>query len=131
MTKIVYTDQETFEEPVIEVDDRLSESQITAAIGHDDWDYVIADVPVAQAMKPQKGMVAAAAIALLPLLILPVSAEWQSQWPTAWAEVNNTRYLIPYFPGKRLIGNDCYFLGSDGSLRSDGPSNQAGECSEG
>lgn len=63
MTKIVYTDQETFEEPVIEVDDRLSESQITAAIGHDDWDYVIADVPVAQAMKPQKGMVAAAAIA--------------------------------------------------------------------
>lgn len=133
MKKIVYTDPKTFEEPVIEVDDRLSESQITSAVGHDDWDYAIGDVPVTHALKPKKGIVAVASvIALLPFFILPVSAEWQSQWKTGWAEVNNTRYLIPYFPGKRLIDDSCYYLWSDGSLRSDGSPNQGdGKCNEG
>ncbi|PZO47227.1 MAG: hypothetical protein DCF15_19290 [Phormidesmis priestleyi] len=131
MAKIVYTDQETFEEPVIEVDDRLSESQITATIGHDDWDYVIADVPVTHAMKPKKGMVAAAAaIALLPLLILPVSAEWQSRWRTEWVDVENGRYEVPYFPGKRKISGRCYFIHLD-SLQSEEPDAASGECYEG
>lgn len=132
MTRIVYTDQTAFKGPVIEVKDGLSETEITSIVGHDDWDYVIEGSVLAAQTELCKALAAViSAIALLPLLILPASAKWQSQWPTAWAEINNTRYLIPYFPGKRLVGDTCYFLTLDGSLRSDGPSNQAGECPEG
>ncbi len=87
MAKIVYTDQKTFEEPVIEVKEELSESQITKIVGHDDWDYVADDVSVTAIVKLEKPVIAVVSvIALLSLLILPVSAEWQSRWKTLHSE---------------------------------------------
>lgn len=127
----MYTDPKTFEEFVIEVDDKLSESQITEMIGHDDWDYVADDVPVTHTLKLKKGIAAvASALALLPLLILPVSAEWRSPWPIEWMEVENTFYRVPHFPGKRKIRDECYFIHL-GSLQSEAPDEESGECNEG
>lgn len=40
---IVYTDQKTFEEPIVPVPDHLDEKQITEVVGHDDWDYALSD----------------------------------------------------------------------------------------
>lgn len=115
----------------VEVDDGLSESQITEIVGHDDWDYVPDDVPVTHVVKPKKGIAAVASvIVLLPLLILPVSAEWQSQWRTEWVDVENGRYEVPYFPGKREISGRCYFIHL-GSLQSEAPNAESGECYEG
>lgn len=123
MTKII-----CYLEPIVEVGDGLSESQITELIGHTNWDYVDDDVPATHAVKPKKGITTVvAAVAMMTLSILPASAEWK----TAWAEVNNTSYLIPYFPGKRLINGNCYYIWSDDSLRNDGPPNEAGDCPEG
>ncbi|MGB3292279.1 MAG: hypothetical protein WBB01_04690 [Phormidesmis sp.] len=145
MTEIWYTDQETSEELIIEVADGSSKQEITQRVGHDDWDYVIGVAPT-HALEPEAGkqtekpnartaaLVSGvmAAIALLPMLILPVSAEWKSPWPTKWVEINNTGYLVPYFPGKRLIGDECYFIErSDSSLRSEGPDGETGVCNEG
>lgn len=45
MQTIVYTDQRTYEEPIIEVADGSSEQEITEMIGHDDWDYAIGVAP--------------------------------------------------------------------------------------
>lgn len=104
--KIVYTDQETFEEPVIEVHSRLIERQITEIVGHDDWDYVADDVPVTHVVKPKKGIAAVvSATALLLLLIPPVSAEWRSPWPTEWVEVENTFYRNNLYERRSLTSS--------------------------
>ena len=145
MTKIWYTEQETSEELIIEVADKLSEKEITQRVGHDDWEYVIG-VATTHALESEAGKqtekpnartavlvsVATAVISLLPMLVLPVSAEWKSPWSTKWVEINNTGYLVPYFPGKRLVDGECYFIErGDGSLQSEAPGVESGACDEG
>ncbi|MGB3294357.1 MAG: hypothetical protein WBB01_15325 [Phormidesmis sp.] len=145
MTKIVYTDQKTFEELTTEVADGSSQQEITKIIGHDDWDYALSIAPAhtpkseagKQTEKPNARTAAfvsgvIAAITLLPLLILPTSAEWNSPWPTKWVEINNTGYLVPYFPGKRHVDGECYFIErGDKFLQSEAPDAETGACNEG
>lgn len=84
-------------------------------------------------MKLRSIPIAVAGLIAVPLFVLPASAEWRSAWKTKWAVVNNTGYLIPYFPGKRLVSGVFYFIQpADDSLNSDGsPNAETGECSEG
>ena len=130
---VLYTDP-TSEEPVKEVGEGLSEAEITSIVGHDDWDYLASDVEATQTLDAKGRITAMASVVsvLAPLLLLAPAAfaGWQSTWPTMWVEIENGRYEVPLFPGKRKLFRRCYSIHA-GNLQSEEPDAKTGECHEG